>query len=1303
MTNPWLQFAGGQEAPGNPWLRFTETEEQRRERMRKVWEERRRAGDEQAALDLPEPGEGRPGIFGSALKKARKVAKAGVAGVLDMPRMLGFGADVTDYEVERAREYAEEQGREFDEETYRRVHGPARGARFAKRFAETSRQEEEAATEQLAEATAHLPTPVAAGINWGADVAGMMADPLELLPGGLAARGATAGARALKGGRRAVGAAEELVENLPRAAAAEPGLAELARRSLEINASEATTRRAATVVDVTPEGAGAVRYYRAMDDAGQPVGSMTFTAEPGGGFRVMDVETVGKGTGGMRAMMIKANRETKGPYLGSFAETDEGAAALARLRGTDPELFVGPEIHVRSGTAGEAGYVKIPLGKPPGTPGFLTRWFSNWGDYAAMGKEIGEEFAETKRLATAAVKTEAHGAEMLVRDAESAIKKFHKELPGERPLEETMDYVLSGLEGEHVFEGAPMYLRNAVEAARGHLDSLSEQFDTVLERALREDLIKSPEWQERAKDLRSIIKANKGKWVRRSFEAFTNGDWADLVKNQASSEHWRWTNFLDWAKKELAATEPGLADDVLQARAEGLANKYLRRDPEVFFGIGQKTLIPRETLGSAKKRLDLPQQIDDLLGLHKDPLIRYRESVTALAHDIETLKLKTDLLEKGRGTLFFDEPLGEASELIHATTGLDPLAGKYTTPEVHAVVSAISATRDEASKTWVRHLAKASSLVKAGKTVGSPFVTHPRNLFSWVPFITANGNMVKALNPRRWARAARTVKAGKFGANVDDAAGAGQKALAAISEHVHLADGRRLSDATDYSLDALRARHLKLQRAGVIGESVTAGDVAHYRGVLGEVKSLKSWKNERVSRGVAKAWKSMEWLYGAEDDIGKIIAFDAAEQDLKWARAADYKGLDDAGRKALDEEIFQEAARRTRETTPTYSKITPFTRELRDFPVLSAFPTFSQEIYRNTKNGLKVALSDLRRTDNPRMQILGAKRLAGLVAATGMAPTLAVAGMKATGVSREAVDALREFVPPWDKNANLAPLELDGWSFGAVNLSYMKPHSIFTEPIIAAWIQSQQDEGPVEDIVDATLGAAWETVEPFASRDILVDGMIDYIWKTRGTLWDANAPLDVNARAVANAIYRTAAPGGVLWLERVAKAAGAGEAIEEDAASQPEGPSRSAQEFIASLLQEVNQYGTEYDLSDELIAGGTGIRLNHYDVAKSMRFAGRRFMRNYSDASDAWNRAKNHPGGLPPTTVAGRKREAEAKFREGWDQLRRQVEAMRKIGRESGKPDYIIERDVAAALDAGGLGKKWTRSVMTGRYVSPYE
>lgn len=1261
MANPWLQFVSGreEEEPENPWLAFAAPEPppSPEERLRRNLERYPGAapglGDEAGPQGL-----GRP-LQHEVLAQLGTRIKRGMVGLGELPRLGsdlvgGFQRAVLPESLEPIADR-----RQAEREAALEVVAPDP----LQRWAEDVRGEYGEAKERVAEAGAVAGAPpwataLADTALEGAAVAG---DPTNFIPGGAALRGGRGLARAGRAAERAVPVARAAGEGIDLAATTAPRIIsdEAVENALAAGRRIAEQRRAFPDLPksfgTAPEGmdqavAEAERIYRARQ------------ANPGIPDRLLFGDDA-----------VERVRRAMG------AEKPSRAGAADPLREVAETLVDGPKVTL--GAAGERGHLRVPVGAPEGTPTFYRRWFTEWGDYAAMGDQLGPATAEAKRLTGSAIKTEGKRAEMVVRDASLQVKRYHKALPGDRELDETLEYVLSGLEGEHAFEGAEG-LGDAMRTAREHLDTLSRDFEGELQKLIEGDLIKSPEWQKRATELRRIIKGNTGKWTRRSFQAFRNADWADLVKASDSAERWRWDNFMEWAKREISSAEPGLADDVLQARAEGLGNKYLRRDPEVFLGFGERTLIPTEKLGSARARLELPQQIDDLLGLDTDPLVRYRESVLSLAHDIETLRFKRKLLEEGEGRIFFDQPTGNFSEAVRGASGLDPLAGRYTSPEIHAVIAAAtSGARDAATL-----LAKTSSLVKAGKTVFSPFVTHPRNLFSWIPMITATGNTVKAFNPRRWARSAAVVASGKIAKG-----GKLERGLDAVARHIQLADGRRLSDVKDYTaLEYLRERLLKLQKAGVVGESTTAGDVGHYLGVTGSVKSLNALKDTSLAKGAGKFSRAMQWMYGAEDDLGKMVAFDALEEDLRWAM----QGAD-------PDEVFGEAARRIRDTTPTYSKIAPATRKLRDSPILSAFPTFTQEVYRNFKNGARLALKDLR-DPNPRMRLLGAKRLGGLVTAAGAPGTISAAASYATGISEEGVEALREFVAPWDRSAHLAPVSVDGYKIQTVNLSYMMPHAILTEPLIASALQVAQGEGPVEDVVEAAFGAAWEAGEPFLSREILIDGVLDFAWKTRGEFWDPKKEADVNARAVANAIWRTVTPGGLLWIERVARASGAGEALEEEAAAMGEGPSKAAVEFIGSLLQQANQYGKDYKLGEEITAGVSGIRAMTYDLHESLGFKARAFKRNYSDASYHKNKAKRHAGGLPPGTILERRREANEQFRKGWLEMHRAVEAMRKIGEETGKPRGVVDRDIRRKLEEEEVGQRWIRSLLYGRYEDPY-
>lgn len=143
----------------------------------------------------------------------------------------------------------------------------------------------------------------------------------------------------------------------------------LANTSLGIGSSPAAGARVPVqVVDGGSEGA--LRRLSAIDDMGNQIGSMTYTTEPGGGFRVIDVATGARGTGAGREMYAAAAAK-EGPYRGSMAQTPEGEGFVNRLRETNPEIFAGPAPFGVVQQPDPMGQIQQRLyagGPPPPTP-----------------------------------------------------------------------------------------------------------------------------------------------------------------------------------------------------------------------------------------------------------------------------------------------------------------------------------------------------------------------------------------------------------------------------------------------------------------------------------------------------------------------------------------------------------------------------------------------------------------------------------------------------------------------------------------------------------------------------------------------------------------------------------------------------------------------------------------------------------------------------------------------------------------------------------------------------------------------
>ena len=80
-------------------------------------------------------------------------------------------------------------------------------------------------------------------------------------------------------------------------------------------------------------------------------------------------------------------------------------------------------------------------------------------------------------------------------------------------------------------------------------------------------------------------------------------------------------------------------------------------------------------------------------------------------------------------------------------------------------------------------------------------------------------------------------------------------------------------------------------------------------------------------------------------------------------------------------EYEAEAAKRIRDTYPTYSMVGKGLRQLRKFPLVGTFVSFPAEIIRTHFNTIKLAAQDLA---DPQMRVAGARRMAGIAIASSV-------------------------------------------------------------------------------------------------------------------------------------------------------------------------------------------------------------------------------------------------------------------------------------------------------------------------------
>ncbi|HKV10719.1 MAG TPA: hypothetical protein VJ725_21440 [Thermoanaerobaculia bacterium] len=654
----------------------------------------------------------------------------------------------------------------------------------------------------------------------------------------------------------------------------------------------------------------------------------------------------------------------------------------------------------------------------------------------------------------------------------------------------------------------------------------------------------------------------------------------------------------------------------------------------------------------------LPREIDDLLGLYRDPAMRYRAGAIRAVHDQAVYKMHRDLRDRGLAAgIFVPEAPGRPGQFVRIG-GKGPLADMHASPEVAAVVRGTENAAKQVSSWWAGWQ-KLNGGVKLAKTALNFPGGDMRNLVAWVPQLMAGGHFVAAFNPARAVKLLPYQLADKLGTK----RGALTRLAKRLADSVELADGTRLGERWAMKLQELRSEIDFLYRQGVFGESAHADDLRHYTGVLGI-------KEEKPRGKVLKAGlDAAVGFWSGGDDLGKHIYYRAELQNLLWAngkiKALETLPADYFTRPAFRAEA-EEAARRVRLVTPTSSMIAPGVKKLRDAPI-AAFPGWTAEVFRNAKEQIRLGVLDLR-NPNPRMKVLGAKRLAGLLGTSAAASAYGIGkAFDATSGVQEP-EAIRSFVPPWSVDSQLAVTELDVKSGKVryVDLSALIPQAAYMDSA-STILRSVQD--PTDDGWDAAIDAIQGGIQPFVEEEIVVTAMLD--WLRNSQMKGGGVPQALNmlrnherkmdgyevytpgamtktqAKQTIYHFYKAAAPAGVIGLqgERLLRAA---------FKDNPE---------VRAAFAELTNYDRELEVEDELW-GMAGLRFSTIDVGRSLARQGSDYTRRRTDASALYGRRKKMgPGQMAhPELVIKAKEEANAMGRAAHEQMARVVADALRLG-----------------------------------------
>jgi hypothetical protein len=719
---------------------------------------------------------------------------------------------------------------------------------------------------------------------------------------------------------------------------------------------------------------------------------------------------------------------------------------------------------------------------------------------------------------------------------------------------------------------------------------------------------------------------------------------------------------LSRAEAERRAKEGTTTEEVDQMLESYIAYTKEEASSESFSGL---RLPGRQNIKSLEQRKRLSDALREFYGQVENPAVNFVTSYAKLSSLVANHKFQTELKNLGlkEGWLWDQEknvgqrpPSGYERIAADNDKSLKVLAGLYARSDlVRGLRETFPPNSMEAAQWWLHPFMKLTGLSMGLKTVGS-MVSQIRNYWSSYAPIIAGGNMTIAdwFRPewrKNWKEAHEVSIANVF--------------------RKYGGDRQKMTN-----------RIKRLYELGVMGESLTVGllnDLTR----LGKDASISDEQffnnfekilkkpGRRVWNATKQVWEKAEQVYGMTDDIFKVLTY-LSEFD-KYQKV--YPNMSES-------ELEKKASDIARDIHWTYSKAPAAVNELKKFPFIAPFVTFTTETIRITANLGKLAINERKEGQRLREQGLrennaelvrqgdellkiSNKRMRGMAAVAFGPWAVGSLAMTAAGFSGDDEEDLRQFLPDWQKNSQILILGRNGSDINYVDVSYLDPFEVWKKPMTAFMRGLGRSENVEEFFTEAVVGAALEAARPFTSEQILSGAVMDVMRNRDANGRQVYNPQDTGtaiATAVGAKLGSAFTPGTMDTVDRIYKAS-AGQMSETGRAYQP-----------------FNEWGS-------LVFGQ---RVSAVDAEQALGFKASQFLRARRDARSIFNRDYLSRGSRSESDVVSAYQRSNAGLRDVTERLRREYIAALNLG--------VSPAKARSVLRASGLDRDSARMISTGIY-----
>ena len=548
-------------------------------------------------------------------------------------------------------------------------------------------------------------------------------------------------------------------------------------------------------------------------------------------------------------------------------------------------------------------------------------------------------------------------------------------------------------------------LLNNLRSARAFIDNISNE------------LVNDPAFDGLDDELRLAIQDNLSTYLRTQYRFFTDKKYnidkrrkpaIDAQANQLLAQEIGLLSAMGLSPLDIS-TEIAKRQDDIRNEAEQMIDGYISDLKYVKYQPSKGGAGIKMPSAAFKRKKELPEYIEQLLGKEKDPIKKFSQTSEALAN----------ILYKGRMIDGIIDIVGENSDYIldvepsspkdkQYTKVNDPyskLNGKWVHNEVMDMVNQESLYSSD-SIGWQMYYSLVR-LSRKSKVIWNFPSSFRKNLTGGWFFILTNG-IVNPKFPVDFTRRTKrmfNVRGEKF--QVDDET----KRLASI-----LAD----KGVTGASIDA-----------NLIGFSQATyqlgldGDEGAYVERLKKVFNITS-----NTLSAADSW--LQEKYSSIDDYTKLIIFRSEIQTYaKKLYGKEYSELNEA----QQDNVHEEAAERVKQSTPTFSRLPKWFNKIAAVPVVAPFISFTMESIRSYSMNVANGASDIKKSQDSGLNDVqkkaylqaGLRRLSGAGAALALRYAIVklMTQWFLDDEDEELADDVRALRPDWMSGHSIIPRSID--------------------------------------------------------------------------------------------------------------------------------------------------------------------------------------------------------------------------------------------------------------------------------------